>query len=98
MFSVIQVFDKLVTVKCQDNLDYTYRLYKRILFFGCKGFESISFIRSSTSSIVPTYVVHQTYNRSICSSLVDSLDVRRKKLKCVFLYKVLNRISALCLR
>ena len=29
---------------------------------------------------------------------MDSLDVRRKKLKCVFLYKVLNGISAPCLR
>ena len=29
---------------------------------------------------------------------LDSLDVRRKKLKCVFLYKVLNGISAPCLR
>ena len=29
---------------------------------------------------------------------MDSLDVRRKKLKCVFLYKVLNGVSAPCLR
>ena len=29
---------------------------------------------------------------------LDSLNVRRKKLKCVFLYKVLNGISAPCLR
>ena len=29
---------------------------------------------------------------------LDSLNVRRKKLKCVFLYKVLNGISATCLR
>ena len=28
---------------------------------------------------------------------MDSFDVRRKKLKCVFLYKVLNGISAPCL-
>ena len=32
------------------------------------------------------------------NSQLDSLNVRRKKLKCVFLYKVLNGISAPCLR
>ena len=42
---------------------------------------------------------YDTRSKDILKKLqLDSLDVRRKKLKCVFLYKVLNGISAPCLR
>ena len=42
---------------------------------------------------------YDTRSKDILKNLqLDSLDVRRKKLKCVFLYKVLNGISAPCLR
>ena len=42
---------------------------------------------------------YDTRSKDILKNLqLDSLDVRRKKLKCVFLYKVLNGISATCLR
>ena len=58
-FSIIHVFDRDATVKCHDILDRTYRLYKRSLFFGCKGARSISDISSFTSEI----------NSSLCSSL-----------------------------
>ena len=42
---------------------------------------------------------YDTRSKDILKNLqLDSLDVRRKKLKCVFLYKALNGISAPCLR
>ena len=42
---------------------------------------------------------YDTRSKDILKNLqLDSLDVRRKKLKCVFLYKVLSGISAPCLR
>ena len=42
---------------------------------------------------------YDTRSKDILKNLqLDSLDIRRKKLKCVFLYKVLNGISAPCLR
>ena len=42
---------------------------------------------------------YDTRSKDILKNLkLDSLDERRKKLKCVFLYKVLNGILAPCLR
>ena len=49
--SVTQVFERDASVKCQDNFERTKRLYKRSLFFGCRGLRSISDISSLAREI-----------------------------------------------
>ena len=107
---ICSVIDVLRRIKPFVSKDPLLKLYKSLIqpyFEYCsplwdtcdKTLKDILQMLQNRAARIICGANYDTRSKDIFKNLqLDSLDVRRKKLKCVFPYEVLNRISAPCLQ